>query len=288
MKKIIGVILWCTCFNSGLLSQEIKILTWNIFMIPPVIFKSCQTERAFLIAEYIKNTNADIVVLEESFMESIHDILYKNLHETYPYQSAVSKSGVLKLNSGVWILSKYKIEKQDFITYKKKKGSDIFARKGATYLELNVQHAKLQIIGTHTQSLPKYRETRATQFCQLKNELADRYFQDTIPQFIIGDLNCNYFDTAEYVQMQEMLDIQPIRFSGEPYSWNGLKNDLAYTFSEHTLETLDYILLRKKHARKAEIISSEILHPYSDSCVCDKKFRYLSDHNPLLSKVLLK
>lgn len=278
----------CVGLNAGLFSQEIKILTWNIFMVPPVIFKSCQIERAVLIADYIKKTNADIVVLEESFMQSTRDILYKNLKEIYPYQSDITKSGVLNLNSGVWILSKFAIEKQDFITYKKKKGSDIFAKKGATYLEVNVGQTKIQIIGTHTQSLPKYKATRATQFCQIKNELADKYFQDTIPQFIIGDLNCNYFDTAEYAQMQQLLDIQPVSFSGEPYSWNGLKNDLAFKFSEHTLETLDYILLRKKHAHKAAIISSEILHPYSDSCVCEKKFNYLSDHNPLLSRVVLK
>ena len=77
-------------------------------MIPPVIFKSCQTERAFLIAEYIKNTNADIVVLEESFMESIHDILYKNLHETYPYQSAVSKSGGVETEQ--WCLDSKQVQ----------------------------------------------------------------------------------------------------------------------------------------------------------------------------------
>jgi hypothetical protein len=194
----------------------------------------------------------------------------------------------MKANSGVWIFSKYPIGKQDFITYNKKKGSDIFARKGATYLELSVYDKKIQIVGSHTQSLTKHISTRTTQFCQLKSEMMDKYFQDSVPQFIIGDLNCNYYDSDEYCKMIDLLDVNHAVFSGEKYSWNGLENDLANKFSEHTLELLDYIFLRNQQQQHAEIISTSILKPYSDSCICDKKFHNLSDHHPVLSTILLK
>ncbi len=263
-------------------------MTWNIFMIPPVVFKSCQTQRAFLIGDYIKRINPDVIVLEESFMNSVREIIKNKLGSIYKYQSDIRKSGLLKMNSGVWILSKYPIAKQDFITYKKKKGSDIFAKKGAAFVEIDVNKKKIQIIGTHAQSLVKYKTTRAVQFHQIRDKMADKYYCDSISQFIIGDLNCNYYDTSEYNNMLQILDVNANSYSGEKYSWNGMENDLAYKFSEHTLETLDYILLRKEHTTFAETGSSEILKPVMDSCYCSGNFKYLSDHNPVLSTVILK
>jgi hypothetical protein len=52
--------------------------------------------------------------------------------------------------------------------------------------------------------------------------------------------------------------------AGEKYSWNGLENDLAHKFSERTLETLDYVLLRKRiRTSLAEIISTEITETHT-------------------------
>lgn len=288
MKKLTSVLLFLIFNFSFTFSQEIKIATWNTFMVPPIIFKSCQTERAYLIADYIEKLNPDIMVLNETFMKSTRNIMYQKLKGIYPYQSNITKKGLLKTNSGVWIFSKYPILKQDFIKYKKKKSSDIFAKKGAVFLELNVQNKLIQIIGTHTQSLVKNRTTRAKQFVQLKNDLLDKYFSDSIPQFIIGDLNCNFYDTSEYHSMLKILETLPVSFIGEKHSWNGLENDLAYKFSEHSLETLDYILLREKNKDFAEITSTEILKPYSDSCICNKNFHNLSDHHPVVSTIELK
>ena len=269
-------------------SQDIKIMAWNVFMVPPVVFKSCQKERAFLIADYVKKVNPDILVLEETFMKSTRMILGDSLTQIFPYHSDITKRGFLKANSGVWIFSKFPIEKQDFITYKNRKNSDIFAKKGATFLQMEVQSQKIQIIGTHTQSLNKNASTRAKQFQQLKDKMADNYFSDSIPQFIIGDLNCNYYDTLEYNNMIQILATLPVTFTGERYSWNGLENDLAFKFSEHSLETLDYILLRKQHKNNAEIISTEILKPKNNTCYCKHKFYYLSDHYPVISTIELK
>jgi len=257
-------------------------------MVPPMIFKSCQTERAFLIADYIKKVNPDILVLEETFMKSTRKIINDSLKQLYPFESSITKGGFMKTNSGVWILSKYPIQKQAFITYKNKTSSDVFAKKGATFLELEIQNKKIQIIGTHTQSLNKNRVVRAKQFRQLKGNMCDTYFCDSIPQFIIGDLNCNYYDTSEYNDMIRELESLPVTFTGEKHSWNGLDNDLAFKFSEHSLETLDYILLSNKHVNRAEIVSTEILRPKNDSCYCKYKFQSLSDHHPIVSVIKLK
>jgi hypothetical protein len=70
----------------------------------------------------------------------------------------------------------------------------------------------VQIIGSHTQSLPKYKSTRALQFQQLKTTMLDKYFTDSIPQLVVGDLNCNYYDTSEYNGMLQLLDVLPANF----------------------------------------------------------------------------
>lgn len=263
-------------------------MSWNVFMVPPLIFKSCQTDRAFLIADYIKIVNPDIIVLNETFMKSTRKIMKDSLQQIYPYQSILTKKGFLKTNSGVWIFSKLPIKNQDFIKYKKKKSSDIFAKKGAVYVEIELPNKTIQIIGTHMQSLNKNKSTRAKQFVQLKTQLLNKYFFDSIPQFIIGDLNCDFYDTTEYNYMTKILETLPVIYIGEKHSWNGLENDLANKFSEHTLETLDYILLRKQHAPIAEFISTEILKPTKDTCFCKYKFLNLSDHHPIISTIKLK
>ncbi len=286
MRLIIYTILLLV--SSVAYSQEIKIMSWNIFMVPPLIFKSCQTERAILIAEYIKNVNPDIIVMEEAFMKSTRNSIKEKLDSFFPYSSQITKGGFFKTNSGIWIVSKYPLYNQQLITYKKKKGSDIFAKKGAVFVETIIHHKKMQLIATHTQSLKKYANTRTQQFIQLKKQLLDNYFSDTIPQFIIGDINCDYFDTVDYHNMLQTLDVLPVTFSGEQYSWNGLENDLANKFSEHTLETLDYILLRNAHKEIASIQSTEIINSKYKQCFCKSNFNYLSDHHPIISVIKLK
>ncbi len=263
-------------------------MTWNIFMIPPVIFKSCQADRAVYISDYVKKMNPDIMVFNESFLKNCTAILKDKLTTTYPYQTAVTPRGALKLNSGVLVFSKFPILKQDFIRYKNKRGSDRFAKKGARYVELTVNNQRIQLVATHTQSLVKYSAARIKQFTQLKKQLLDKYYQDTIPQFVVGDLNCNYYDTSEYNVLINKLDALPVAYSGEHFSWNGMENDLAYKFSEHTQETLDYILLRNSKHTKAVIKSTEILKPSCGCSICKYKFNSFSDHYPVISTIELK
>lgn len=288
MKKLVFNLFFLLYLPLSLFAQEIKIMSWNIFMVPPFIFKSCQTERAHLQAAFIKKNDPDIVVLNEAFMKSTRAILFEKLQHIFPYQTKITKKGFFKTNSGVWILSKYPISNQQFMKYKNKKGSDIFSKKGAVYMEVTLPHNKLQIIATHTQSLAKYRTAREKQFTQLKTRLADVHFTESIPQFIIGDLNCDFYDTSAYQSMLQKLDVLPFHFTGEKYSWNGKENELAYSFFDTIQESLDYILLRNAHKEKASVISTTIMNPKQDSCFCKNKYFNISDHHPIISTIQLK
>ena len=275
---------------NGLFSQEIKIMSWNTFMMPPFIYKSCQAERALLQSEFIIKQNPDIVILNETFIKSARNIFLNNLKQLYPYQSKITKNGFFKSNSGVWVFSKYPLTNQQFMKFKNRKGNDIFAKKGAVFVEATLPHSSIQLIATHTQSDYKHRYTREKQFAQIKLKLADKYLKDSVPQFIIGDLNCNYYDSLSYHNMLHLLDVLPVNFLGNKYSWDGKENDLAYTFykTANIRETLDYILLRIENAANANILSATILNTKQDSCFCNRKFFNLSDHYPILSTILLK
>jgi endonuclease/exonuclease/phosphatase family metal-dependent hydrolase len=289
MKHILVTILLIKLILSATAGDTIKLFSWNIFMVPPVVFKSCQTERAVLIADYVLEIDPDIVVLQEAFMKETRMQIETRLSGTYPFQADLTKSGVLKANSGIWMLSKYPILQQDFIVYTSKKGSDRFSKKGATFARFDIQGKKMQLICTHTQSSSKHHAVRARQFTQLKTTLADRYFDEQIPQFIAGDLNVNYFDSVFYQQMISILKVLPADFPAARYSYDGKTNDLAATFfKSDQQQTLDYILLRKEHQSAAEIVSTDILKPTRDSCFCKKSFYDLSDHHPVISTIRLK
>lgn len=177
LKKLIIIFLFiCPAPLLFAQTQTIKILSWNIFMIPPTIFKSCQCERAPLIASTVKSWDADVIIFQEAFQKKVRLMIWDLIKETYPYETGVPKSGFLKVHSGVWIVSKYPIEKQESIVYKAKKGSDGFAKKGATFIEINMNGKKFQVIGTHVQSGSKYQAIRYLQFKQLIDQLGNKYF----------------------------------------------------------------------------------------------------------------
>jgi phospholipase C len=281
MKKIFLLFFNSIIFFTVFATDSLKIISWNIFMVPPIIFKSCQEERASLIASYIKEQQADVVIFVESFMKKVDVVLYKQLNTTYPYHSKTTKGGAMKANSGVWIFSKYPIDKEDYITYQSKKSSDRFSNKGATFVEISVNNKKVQLIASHTQSLSKYRTAREKQFQQLKINLADKYFDPNIPQIIAGDLNVNYYDTSAYRSMLKLLDVKPIEYTKFEYSWDGKNNQLANKYFEPIQETLDYILLRNNKINIASLSKIEILHPHQSTNFCRNNFSELSDHYPV-------
>lgn len=269
-------------------NKHIKILSWNIFMIPPTIFKSCQCERAPLISAAVKGWDADVIIFQEAFQKKVRLMIWNLIKDKYPYETGVPKSGFLKVHSGVWMVSKYPIEKQESIVYKSKKGSDGFAKKGATLIEINMDGKKFQVIGTHVQSGSKYQETRNIQFKQLVDELGNKYLDSNIPQFIGGDLNTDYRYQDLYKEMIRILDVVDIKHSGEPFSWNGEENNLGAKFFGKHQELLDYILVRTKHSSMVTIEREIIYSPITNEPICKKGFNAMSDHYPVMAEIEIK
>lgn len=287
-KLIFSLVFLCSSFTVFGQTQQIKILSWNIFMIPPTIFKSCQCERAPLISAAVKSWDADVIIFQEAFQKKVRLMIWDLIKDKYPYETGVPKSGFLKVHSGVWMVSKYPIEKQETIVYKAKKGSDGFAKKGATFIEVNMNGKKFQVIGTHTQSGSKYQATRYIQYKQLIDQLGNKYLDPTIPQFIGGDLNTDYKDQDLYKEMINILDVEGVKHSGEMFSCDNIKNSLGAKFFGNEQQILDYILLRKQHEKIATIKQEIIYSSITAEAVCKKGFKALSDHNPVMAEIEIK
>jgi sphingomyelin phosphodiesterase len=264
-------------------AQQIKILSWNIFMIPPTIFKSCQCERAPLISATVKNWDADVIIFQEAFQKKVRLMIWDLIKDKYPYETGVPKSGFLKVHSGVWMVSKYPIEKQESIVYKSKKGSDGFAKKGATFIEVNMNGKRFQVIGTHVQSGSKYQDIRYIQFKQLIDELGNKYLNPNIPQFIGGDLNTDYQFQDLYKEMIRILDVMGVKHTGETFSCDNIKNSLGAKFFDPEQQILDYILVRNQHEKIAKVKEEIIYSSITAEPVCKKGFKALSDHNPVMA-----
>gem|GEM_PF-144044 len=226
-------------------TKILKVLSWNIYMLPRSIANSSSTIRAKAIGEILNESNYDVIVLQEAFSYKSRKIIWEQLKARYPYSAgpANQKAISLKTNSGIWILSKYPIMRSQSIVYKFRVGWDAFSRKGALLLELDVDGMVVQIVGTHLQSSGG--ETiRKEQCMELYNGLLKMNQKDGVPQIICGDFNIDKDSSkSDYQFMLDALNaVDGEMMPGNKFSFDSGSNDL----NEGGLKSptlIDYILI---------------------------------------------
>jgi len=230
--------------NSLSQKENLKILSWNIYMLPYIGSINSNSSRAESIGEMLSYMDYDIIVFEEAFHSYSRKIILKELGKMYPfaYGPVNLESNYLETNSGIWILSKLPLKLIKSIEYIDSKGFDAIAKKGAVLLE-GIWNKKLfQLIGTHLQA-DEYSNIRKKQINQLYNELVLPYKNDSIPQIICGDFNINAEDSFEYFYMIKRLNANNNRsFSLNNISYDEINNKIAIK-DKPIPKTLDYILI---------------------------------------------
>lgn len=227
--------------------NELKVLTWNIFMRP--MFHDGQMLRAPAIVEKLKKEDYDIIIFQEAFIARARQIIWEGLKDNYPNQFGPGKGGLFKSNSGVWILSKLPFTKTDQIVFDKCKVADCLAKKGALFVEVKKNEQKFQIVGTHLQAEEgeKCQLTRNTQYKQIKTELLDKHYETDVPQLVAGDLNTALKDEISYKKMLEIMKMEDGETLGPEdakVTWGGQSNDLLGVDKNRTGYLLDYILIQ--------------------------------------------
>jgi endonuclease/exonuclease/phosphatase family metal-dependent hydrolase len=284
------LLVFCIIFNATASNenpatkQPVKILAWNVFMLPAWLFQAKQMERAGLIAKTILQENPDIIILQEVFIEDARTKIGKLLEKEYPYQNGEPEGGAFfRFNSGVFVLSKIPFHHITFTRFKDCSGFDCLSGKGAYLLEFERGGSPFQVVGTHTQSGGVH-ETARKQYKQIKEKLLDKYYKDGVPQILLGDLNTNNADSVNYQQMMQIFECENGICTGEPLSYDG-KNDLAKKFFGEHYSILDYILLRQNNSRIT--VSNRRIHKFTSDQFGKYKFNDLSDHYAISAQIHL-
>jgi endonuclease/exonuclease/phosphatase family metal-dependent hydrolase len=238
--------------NSGneIPKKKLKILSWNIFMLPSIVPREGRIERAHGIVDTLKKTDYDIIVFQEAFHKKAVKVIDKGLSENYPFKyGPFNKTNLpLNTNSGVWILSKTPLDELGVVKYRDAKGIDKMAHKGAALLRGFFNGKEFQILGTHMQAgYSKYAETRKRQLMQIENELLQKNRKSNVPQILCGDMNVERSVKDEYHFMIEQLNAEDGEIITEQKeTYDSKINPLA---DPNTTTTFDYILLRKNGAK---------------------------------------
>lgn len=237
---------------------EVRLLSWNIQMLPFPASPHGKAKRARAIARILQEQEYDVVVFQEAFKRRSRRILRRELREVLPHQTAVlnKKAISIKVSGGVMIFSRHPIDSVHQIRFTKRKGFDKYARKGAMLAEITVRGRKIQVLGTHLQAFGTD-DILISQYHQMRRELLDRHARPNVPQFLLGDFNTRKVppvsaslssDTpvpqTRYGAMLETLDAADGDLAGDQqYTMDRPYNDLCERRKEARL-LLDYILVR--------------------------------------------
>jgi endonuclease/exonuclease/phosphatase family metal-dependent hydrolase len=254
-------------------SSELKILSWNIYMLPYISLFNNNDKRARAIAERLNGSDYHIIVFQEAFSSKCRNIMSEILLASFPFQYGPVNDAPfsLRTNSGLWIVSKFPLTKLDQLEFSKSRGFDAVARKGAVLFEGIFKGSKFQLLATHLQAEDS-QELREMQCAEIREHLLNPYFHRDTPQFLCGDFNIDMHDTNDYHRMLQILDATNGNLSGNILvTYDEIDNDLAFK-ANGKRKILDYALVRndaliEKTDRKVHAFFSnigEVESPLSD------------------------
>lgn len=211
--------------------EKINILSLNTMLLPKPASFSHQSNRAKQLADILKNYPADIIALEEVFINSLRNKLQKYLLESFPYQYHLGKSqvdGISFLSSGLVLLSKHPFTLLEALHFKNynKLSFDRFSSKGSIFVEFQLpKNKKFQLAITHLQAggSKKNAELRLQQLNEIY-QMQLRHRRHNIAQAIIGDININGHNQDQMNEVKEIFSVEQFKLDG----------DLQYTFGHKT------------------------------------------------------
>ncbi|MDZ4715729.1 MAG: sphingomyelin phosphodiesterase [Cytophagales bacterium] len=257
-RFLLVVLIFLPLFGFG--QDSLRLLTWNIQMLPVIVHPNGKAKRARAIVEQLEKNPYDVVVFQELFKKRSRRIISKGLAASYPYHTRVlnKRSIGLKTNGGVMIFSRHPIKETHQIRYSKRTGFDKLSRKGALMAEIDFHGKPVQVIGTHLQAFGDV-EIMHSQYDQLYDELLGPYTKPGVAQLICGDLNTLKTVPTElpanvtqrmidrlprYQRMLQTLEAQDGELEGtQQYTMDRPYNDLCKSRKEFRL-LLDYVLVR--------------------------------------------
>ncbi|MFE9860943.1 sphingomyelin phosphodiesterase [Streptomyces sp. NPDC005780] len=289
-------------------TPSLRVLTYNTFLMSTSLYPNWgQAHRAAEIPKTAFFRGNDVVVLQEAFDNASSDALTAGASDRYPFHTPVvgrsrsgwdatsgSYSATTPEDGGVTVLSKWPIVRQEQHIYKDACGSDWWSNKGFAYAELDVNGARVHIVGTHTQSTDpgcgagEAAEIRGRQFRQIDAFLDAKNIPASEQVIVAGDLNVDSH-SPEYASLLTNAGLTGADArTGHPYSFDTQDNSIAADrYPDDPREDLDYVLHRAGHAKPSgwtnEVVKEDSVPWTVSSWGTDYTYTNLSDHYPLVA-----
>jgi endonuclease/exonuclease/phosphatase family metal-dependent hydrolase len=242
-------------------AQELKVLTWNVHMIPRPVSFSKQEERTQYITNALQRAEYDIIFLQEAFSKSFRKDLSRGLKHLYPYQRHLNKSNNFFhfVSSGLMVMSKIPFKVLQRHYFKDCIFADCFSSKGILLVEFHHQKKLFQAALTHMQAWPDQIaiEVRKKQLAEIRS-LLNMFHKSGTPQILIGDLNINGLESTEYPQALLSLSMTSTPLEGLIKNTNSFNIDCFKSIDEKMKPLwLDHIWLRES-GTQTKILSKKV------------------------------
>jgi len=262
------------------LTKEVKVLSYNIYMLPKIAGNTGQKPRTKALIDVFKSSSYDVLLLQEVFIDKLRDELIAGLKEKYPYVAGPpGDDGLFSEDGGAMVFSRFPILLQKIIVYSNCKGIDCKSDKGAVWAELDLGDGRrMQVISTHAQSEDGTAEQdiRFSQYQQVVDSLLKPYKTPGVPQVLGGDMNTNRYDVEYYARMEEILTMIDTHLPGneKAYTYHGAVCDLVKKSNVTHNQFLDYIFFAP-NGSSISVAKSGVVRPQAQ---WSDKHKDLSDH----------
>lgn len=154
MKKFKTLLLFLFLFPLQTFSTEYTILSWNTFLLPPLIKSTFHNKRAPIIAKKLSGEALDFILLQEVFSSKAFDLIESKMKEKGYFSTGAPKRNFFKpINSGLVIYSKFPIVNSSFQPFTSLSGADFFSSKGVLSATVKLATGKqLVLMTTHFQA----------------------------------------------------------------------------------------------------------------------------------------
>ncbi len=233
---------------------DLRVLSWNAFMLPKPIKFSNQSVRTEVISYALSDGEYDLIFFQEAFMGSFREKVGNDLKENYPHQYYLGNNRFLYpfFGSGVFILSKKPFTVLDKVYFDKCGAADCFAAKGSVLIETKIPNGKtVQFAVTHLQATEKLGAVRLRQMGQI-NKMLQKHKKENIPQLLVGDLNTDAKE-PEFEKGLDLLGMNATQLTGEYDHTNVIP---CYKKPTHQKEWIDHMWVDKKTQLKDSSISA--------------------------------
>jgi len=281
MRVVTNLFIFLIVFVSYSSAQEIKVVTWNVFL-RPALLPDKQMERVDSIATHLISNDYDIIALQEVFHRKARKQLISQLDSCFPYYLEPERSGIFKINSGLMTFSKHPIIKDKHTFYSNLIAADKLSSKGLQMAHVMVGGDTLLIANTHLQAgtEDRFQEARVVEYLHICEVLEGKI----IAVVLLGDLNTNKNNTKRHEVMLCKLKFIDGQIINRDLGTANLANQELFFTEDGGEQVLDYILSSTIPASNISI-KNRIIRCFRSKW--NGNLSNLSDHNALEAIIIL-